>query len=203
MNDSKFWDDSYVTGAFRDHWDYAVPSQELVSLVAAGVIPPHASVVDMGCGAGRESVFLAECGFDVIGVDISSKALEIAKRRAWDAGVEVDFRQGNFFELPIDDLSIGFVNDRGGFHLVSEKYRPQYVAEVRRVLKPDGIVMIRGASAEEIDENLTPVTEESIDEHFPASEFSRGPVLPIKLVSDAEGTLDGRIVVLRKKHDGQ
>lgn len=196
-----FWEQAYRSGEYRKHWDYSAPSQELVALVAAGLIAPHARVLDVGCGSGREAVFLAECGCDVAGVDISPRALELARRRAWDEGVEVEWLEGSFFDLPVEDMSVDFINDRGALHLVAEKSRPRYAAEVRRVLKPGGCVLIRGAGPNETGgEHFTPVTEESIDRHFPPSEFRRGPVLPITLISDG-GTLDANIVVLHKRSD--
>lgn len=198
--EAQFWEDTYVSGDYKQHWEYAVPSQELVAVVAAQAPVERGTALDVGCGAGREAVFLAQCGFDVIGVDISSKAMEIAKQRAWDAGVEADFRVGSFFELPVDDQSVDFVNDRGALHLVAEAERPKFADEIFRVLKPGGKMLLRGASPKETEEHFTPITEESIDRHFPPSRFTRGAMLPITLVSDS-GELDARLVVLTKRCD--
>ncbi len=196
-----FWEQAYASGDYRRHWEYQVPSQELVAVVASQVPAARGTVLDVGCGAGREAVFLAQCGFDVIGVDISGKAIEIAKQRAWDAGVEVDFRIGSFFDLPVDEQSVDFVNDRGSLHLVSEEKRPEFADEIFRVLKPGGRMLLRGASPAGTEEEFTPITEESVDRHFPPSRFERGPLLPITLLSDG-GSLDARLVVLTKRSDG-
>jgi len=196
--EAEFWDHSYVSGDYREHWEYAFPSQELVAIVAAQT--ERGAALDVGCGAGREAVFLAQCGFDTIGVDISPKAIEIATERATDAGVKADFRVGSFFELPVDDQSIDFVNDRGALHLVPESERPNFAAEIFRVLKPGGKMFLRGASPKETEEHFTPITEASVDLHFPPAQFTRGEVLPITLVSDS-GVLDARLVVLTKRED--
>jgi ubiquinone/menaquinone biosynthesis C-methylase UbiE len=203
MSDSEagFWEQAYLTGDYQQHWEYEVPSQELVAIVAAQVPAGRGTVLDVGCGAGREAVFLAQCGYDVIGIDISPKAIEIARQRAWDAGVEADFRVGSFFELPVEEQSIDFVNDRGALHLVREEQRPEFADEIFRVLKPGGRMLLRGASPKETEEQFTPITEESVDRHFPASRFGRGPLLPITLQSD-NGSLDARLVVLTKRTDG-
>ena len=196
-SDAEFWEATYESGDYLGHWDYQVPSQELVAAVACQLLPAGGTVLDIGCGAGREAIFLAKCGFRVIGVDISTKALEIAKSRAEEAGTKVDWRQGSFFALPVEDETIDFVNDRGALHLVTETERPQFAAELKRVLKPRGKVLLRGASTFAGEEGFTPITAESIDAHFPPEDFSRGPILPITLVSDG-GTLDAMIAVLQK-----
>ncbi len=111
--------------------------------------------------------------------------------------MNVDWREGSFLDLPVEDASVDFVNDRGALHIVPESERPNFAREVQRVLKPGGTVFIRGASTDAAEEAFTPITAESIDTHFPSPTFSRGPVIPIRLVSDG-GTLNANIVVLRK-----
>lgn len=199
-DEAEFWEQTYVSGDYRDHWEYEVPSQELVAILAAQVPSRGSIALDIGCGAGRESIFLAQCGLTTIGVDISPKALEIGNERATAAGVTVDFRLGSFFDLPVDDASVDFINDRGAFHLVSEEDRPRFAAEVSRVLKPGGAMLLRGANETETEEHFTAITAASVDNHFPPSSFTRGPVLPIKLISDS-GALRANLVVLRKLTD--
>ncbi len=196
-SDTRLWDKTYESGDYLNHWDYSFASQELVAAAALQAFKPGGTALDIGCGAGREAIFLAKCGLQVIAVDISAKALEIARKRASDAGVNVDWREGSFLDLPVEDASVDFINDRGALHIVPEAERPQFAREIGRVLKPGGTVFIRGASTEAAEEAFTPITAESIDKHFPPPKFSRGPVLPIMLVSDG-GTLNAKIVVLRK-----
>ncbi len=190
-----YWESAYTSGEY-EHWEFNYPSPELVALVAAGIIPPGGRVLDVGCGGGREAIFLAQCGFQVIGVDISRAALAIARKRAREARVHIDWRRGDVLALPVEDARIDFINDRGLFHLIDDADRPRYAAELTRVCKPGGMILIRGAS-EALEERFNPVTEAAIATHFPASKFQRGPVLPIPLLSVA-GVMDGRIVVLRK-----
>ena len=52
---------------------------------------PRGAVLDVACGGGRNAIFLAERGFDVTAVDVSDEALDRARRRADEAGVDVDF----------------------------------------------------------------------------------------------------------------
>src|SRR4051794_26827266 len=103
------WEKMYETGEFA-HWDFVAPSSELVATIAVlGLPQPGEVALDIGCGAGREAIFLAQCGYRTIGVDMTVKALEIARERAREEGVPVDFRQGNALDLPIEDESVDFV----------------------------------------------------------------------------------------------
>ncbi|MCI0541438.1 MAG: methyltransferase domain-containing protein [Verrucomicrobiales bacterium] len=80
-SNSQFWDKTYESGDYLNHWDYSCASQELVAAVALQAPKPGGTALDIGCGAGREAIFLAKCGLRVIAVDISAKALEIARQR--------------------------------------------------------------------------------------------------------------------------
>ncbi len=190
-----YWESAYTSGEY-EHWEFNFPSPELIALVAAGLIPPSGRVLDVGCGGGREAIFLAQCGFQVMGLDISRAALAIARKRAREARVHVDWRRGDVLALQVDDASIDFINDRGLFHLIDDADRPKYAAEVSRVCRRGGIILIRGAS-EALEERFNPVTEAAIAKHFPAPKFQTGPVLPLPLLSIA-GVMEGRIAVLRK-----
>ena len=68
----------------------------LVALICRTLaLPPGAPVVDVACGRGRHAVELARQGFRVTGTDLSGRALAIARQRAREAGVDVDFRQAD------------------------------------------------------------------------------------------------------------
>ena len=117
------WNQAYETGDFKN-WDFGTASSELVALFAVKGLPPEGKrAVDIGCGGGWESIFLAKCGFDVTGIDFSSNAIQLAKKRAEDAKVQVDFKQGNALALPVEDESIDFANDRGCLHVIPEEDR--------------------------------------------------------------------------------
>jgi ubiquinone/menaquinone biosynthesis C-methylase UbiE len=191
MADDDYWDSAYKNRNF-EHWELNYPSPELVSLVAAGTVRKDAKVLDVGCGGGLDAIFLAQCGFSVIGVDVSPAALEISKRRTKKACVEVDWRLGNVLDLPVEDEAADLVTDRGLFHVIEDVDRPRYSSELYRVLKVHGRALIRGAS-----DRFNPVTEEAIRTYF-SSNFESGPVLPIPLFSKV-GVIDGKIVFLKKR----
>ncbi len=192
-----FWDLAYEHGDHLEHWESPYPPQELVAVVAAELIPAGAAVLDVGCGAGAETIFLAGCGFRAIGVDSSAKALEIARTRAAEAGVETDFRLAEATDLPFTDGSIGFANDRGCLHVIDPDRWPDYARELRRVLAPDARLLLRGAAAENDEEGVVAVDAAEIDRTFLPAGFSRGPVVPVSMVAES-GVLAGNLVILRR-----
>ncbi|HMF32672.1 MAG TPA: class I SAM-dependent methyltransferase [Candidatus Lokiarchaeia archaeon] len=190
------WDSDYESGNF-EHWEFNYASPEIVALVAFRAFRKNATSLDAGCGGGMDAIFLAKCGFSVIGVDFSLVALQIANRRADEALVEVDWRHGDVCDLPVEDELVDIVTDRGLFHVLEDFNRPKYASEIFRVLKPHGQVIIRGASEESALDRFNPVTEEAVDKYFSPSQFKRGPILPIPLFS-VVGVMDARIAILQK-----
>lgn len=194
---TSFWDRAYADGDHLDHWEPPRVPAELAGLVAAGAVPTDRPVLDVGCGTGREAVFLAAHGAPVIGVDASREAVELARERAGDAGVAVDFRHASVFDLPLADDAVGFAVDRGCFHALDPEDRPRYAAELARVLAPGAALLLRGAAATREEEGLFAVDAAAVDEVF-GDDFDAGPLVPVPLEAGAE-TLDGRMVLLTRR----
>jgi SAM-dependent methyltransferase len=101
-------------------------------------------VLDLGCGTGRNSNYLAENGNNVIGMEISRTAISLAKDRAEVLGVSVDYRLSNIGEpYKIEDSSIDIVLDVTSSNSLNEAGREVYLSEVRRVLKSGGYIFVR------------------------------------------------------------
>jgi ubiquinone/menaquinone biosynthesis C-methylase UbiE len=194
--DNYNWDSDYVSGSFR-HWEPNAPSPELAALIASGFIRKKDRVLDVGCGGGLDTIFMAEQGSIVTGLDFSRKALKIAKKRAVKLKVDVDWLAGSVFDLPLEDGAFDFVTDRGLFHLFEDADRPRYADEILRVLRPGGYMVVRGASEDLGQDRFNPVTDKAIDKAFPKSSWRRGAVVPLPLSSSA-GTIDARIVMLQR-----
>ena len=71
-------------------WDHRLPDVNLTGIVAQRSISP-CSVLDVGCGAGDNAIWLAQKGFVATGCDISPTAIREARRRAKDAGINCSF----------------------------------------------------------------------------------------------------------------
>ena len=190
------WDSAFKSGEFR-HWEDNHSSQELATLIAAGLLRKKQNVLDVGCGGGTDTIFLAKSGLNTIGVDSSRKALKIAKRRAKSAHVKTDWVLARVFNLPIKTETIDLATDRGLFHVIEDADRPNYASELFRVLKRLGSLLIRGASKNSARDRFNPITAEAISRFFDEKKFEIGPVVPIQLFSKV-GSIDGRIVLLKK-----
>ena len=101
-------------------------------------------MLDIGCGAGTNCLFLAKEGYRVSGIDLAPGAIDAARERARRAHLEVDFRVGDAVHLPFPQRTFGGVNDFGCFHTLPIRLRPGYCHEVARVLRPGARTCSRG-----------------------------------------------------------
>ncbi|MBR9691169.1 class I SAM-dependent methyltransferase [Candidatus Woesearchaeota archaeon] len=118
-------------------WTKESPPAELKELVEIGKIKP-CKAIDIGCGEGFYSIYLASKGFDVTGIDFSEKAIEYAKENAKKQGVNV-----RFIVMDIADLSelkekFDFVFEWGVLHHIMPPQRQKYVEDVNNLLDDGG-----------------------------------------------------------------
>lgn len=107
-------------------------------------IVENRNILDLGCGTGRNSNYLADKGNEVIGIEISRMALDIAKSRAKDLGIEVNYRLGDIGEpYKIEDEYIDIILDVTSSNSLDEKGREIYIRECNRVLKNGGFMFVR------------------------------------------------------------
>jgi len=103
-------------------------------------MPPGATVVDIGCGAGMDLLLAAEAvgpGGRVIGVDMTDAMAQRARTGARAIGLDnVEVRLGDALSLPVDAESVDFVISNGVLNLTPDKQ--QAFGEVFRILKPGG-----------------------------------------------------------------
>jgi SAM-dependent methyltransferase len=113
------------------------PDESLSMWINDGVIPPGRAL-DLGCGNGRNAVFLAKSGFSVEGIDYSQTAIEWAAQRAKEASVELQLHNASVFAAPISPSTYDLVYDSGCFHHMPPHRRANYIALVAAALKPGG-----------------------------------------------------------------
>jgi len=102
-------------------------------------------VLDLGSGVGRNSNYFAEKGAHVVGIEISSTAVHLAKMRSDEQGLDVHYICGNFGgKLPYEDESFQIVLDVTSSNSLTEVERSIHLKEVSRVLKRGGIFFVRG-----------------------------------------------------------
>jgi len=111
---------------------------------------PGCKALDIGCGTGDNSIWLAQNGFQVIGTDTSDIALEKAKEKASKANVECNFILVDFLKNEIEGAPFGFAFDRGCFHAFgSENDRRRFAQNVAAHLEEAGLWLTLVGNADE------------------------------------------------------
>lgn len=141
-SDYNEWDDIYRKYPLDElGWELGKPRPILVEFVEKDLVK-KGKALDLCCGAGTNTVYLAEKGFEVTGIDISPTAIEFAKKKAEKANVKIKFKVADFTELPFADEEFDFVFDMGCFHHVKIDDRQAFINGVHRVLKKSGGYML-------------------------------------------------------------
>ena len=126
-------------------WDSVGVRDDLRRLVESGQVNPatHPRAVDLGCGTGANTVYLAEQGFDSTGVDFSSVALAKARARADRSGVSCRFLPGNLTAPTIPELDGPFdlVLDFGTLDDFDAQGRRAMAATIRRLTTTNSLVV--------------------------------------------------------------
>lgn len=129
----------YNMGVKKAPWGYKKIDLDLIYIIERLRLQPKLKVLDAGCGAGKNTIFLNEKGFKVYGFDISSKAVSAAKKRI----PSVSFVIADAVNLPYAKNYFDFIVDFGLFHCIPIKKRKYVKSEILRVLKPKGFYIIR------------------------------------------------------------
>ena len=117
-------------------WDIGRPQPAFLSLAKAGAI--QGRVLDVGCGTGEHVLMCAGLGLDATGVDLASRALRAAEKKARERGRTARFLPWDALQLA--DLRENFdtVLDCGLFHIFGGADRATYVDSLRAVIRPGG-----------------------------------------------------------------
>lgn len=123
--------------------DIAENTGHLAAALAAGRIPPSGRVLELGCGAGDISLWLAERGFEVWGVDLSPTAIAWARDKAGERSLTADFQVGDVLTLAGHaDAYFDLVVDGCCLHCIVGEDRARVLRSAARVLKPGGVLYV-------------------------------------------------------------
>jgi SAM-dependent methyltransferase len=127
-------------------WDGHPLSATLRELVEGSDAVPAGSVLDVGCGTGDASIYLAKHGWHVTGVDFTPKALEKARTKARTAGAAVDFVHADVTHLSQAGITGPFelIVDNGCLHGMSDHDRDLYVDQITAAAAPGARLAIVG-----------------------------------------------------------
>lgn len=103
-------------------------------------MPPekYQKVLDIGCGEGKDAVFLARCGYDVSAFDISDAGIEKCKRLADKANVHINTFKANIWDYRLDS-NYDILFSSGVFHYIKPDLRCEIISDYKLHTNPGGI----------------------------------------------------------------
>ncbi len=138
------WNLLYLTG--RTRWNTGITPPELVEVIEGGQIPPGRAL-DIGCGTGTNTIYLAKHGFQAVGVDVAFLAIIQARYKAWRLGLPVKFSTGDILKLglpeyPVLSAPVDFALDIGCLHSMGTMHLQSYTSMLLRVLASGGFYLL-------------------------------------------------------------
>jgi SAM-dependent methyltransferase len=175
-------------------WDIGAPQPAMAELL--NKYPPTGPILDLGCGSGDLSIYLAGLGYQVTGIDFVEKAVSNAREKAATLPPEavrlLNFQVADAMKPSVLQRQFGAVVDSGFFHLFDPEQCDRLVEEVSRCLLPGGHYylhefdvefpianMPRKINASELQERFAPEKGWRIKEIQPVEFLSRvAPPVP-------------------------
>ena len=146
------WNDRYASGEPLP-WDTGRPDPMLVEMIESGAIAPGRTL-EVGCGTGTNSIYLAQQGFEVVGVDISPLAVANARAKAHG---RCRFETVDFLNEAPPGGPFTFVFDRGCFHILDEVHeRARFAQKVASELVEGGVWLSLIGSTEGLPRDAGP-----------------------------------------------
>jgi len=135
--DNEWWDKFYSNKEKPVPFFENIPDENLISYFDRGLLK-QGKALDVGCGKGRNSFYLAQKGFEVYGVDFSKTSIEMGKQIAKEQSLKVNFLCQSIFDFKGKPESFDFIYDSGCLHHMKPHRRNQYIKTILKYLKSDG-----------------------------------------------------------------
>lgn len=125
-------------------WDAEPVMPELVALIEGPDKLTPGRAVDLGCGTGTKSLYMARHGWSVTGVDITPEAVKKARKKAAELGLDVEFVQCDLLDVPEGALPGGydFLLDFGCAHSLRDEAKARYAESVARLAAPGATLVL-------------------------------------------------------------
>ncbi len=108
--------------------------------------PKKGRCLEVGCGTGDLSIYLAKRGLEVIGIDFIQKPIDAAKAKAIAENIDIKFEVRDAFELDYDANMFDYIFDGGFLHNLTDEYIEKFERIAFKLLKPDGHYIVCGVS---------------------------------------------------------
>jgi len=138
------WEDIYrKKGEAYHYYSIFSPHQDMKKVSAFFVKHNVKRILDLGCGAGRNLIFLAREGFDVDGLDSAPKGISLLKKKLKEEKLKAPLKVKSFFNhLPYPGEYFDAIISVQSLQHGKEKEIVSAIDEILRVLKPEGFVFI-------------------------------------------------------------
>jgi cyclopropane fatty-acyl-phospholipid synthase-like methyltransferase len=123
----------------RAPWDTGISPPELLAFLGSN---PAGRALDLGCGTGTNVVTLARRGWDVTGIDFSTRAISAARARARASSVSADLRCGDVSDLAMIEGPFDLILDIGCFHRLGSAAQARYAGNMDRLLGRRGVFLL-------------------------------------------------------------
>ncbi|MEY7973842.1 class I SAM-dependent methyltransferase [Saccharomonospora xinjiangensis] len=120
-------------------WVIGEPQPTIIDLERSGFV--RGRVLDAGCGTGEHTIHLTRLGYDVLGIDFSEPAVDLARRNAERHGVSARFQVADMLE-PIHTDYFDTVVDSALFHVFAPADAARYARALHRVCRPGAWVHV-------------------------------------------------------------
>ena len=148
MGDAEHFLKSYEAGDAP--WDIGKPDANLIQTVTTTPIQPCLTL-EIGCGTGDNAIWLAQRGFDVVGVDFSPVAIQRANDKTAKAGVKCRFIVLDILQSEVEGAPFGLAFDRGFLHTIaSDGVRKGFAEKLSGYLEPGGLWLSLVGNADEV-----------------------------------------------------
>lgn len=129
-------------GKERALFDLKYPAEEVVKFLKKNFKTPQTkTVLDFGCGSGRNTIPMVDMGFGkVIAMDYNRECLELTKEKI-KLAKNVTYIQNERMEIPLESNSVDCIVAYGALFYFAEQERAAFAGELYRVLKKDGLIL--------------------------------------------------------------
>jgi SAM-dependent methyltransferase len=157
-----------------------IPDNRLVELVEGPDRLEPGRALDLGCGAGRNTVYLACHGWDVTGIDFTGPAIEAARSKAVGDAAKARFIQGDVTQLA--DLGLGdgytLLVDSGCYYGLPVEQRDAYATGVSHVAAPNALLVMAGFT--KLPGIWAGIAEDELPQRFSGWELRANATIPIE-----------------------
>ncbi|NKE36145.1 class I SAM-dependent methyltransferase [Natronococcus sp. JC468] len=128
IDDRSRWNEKY------DNPEFELPEDPIPELERRIETLPDGRALDVATGTGRNALYLAGQGYDVDAVDVSDEALELARKRATERNVDVDWIRADLAEFELES---------GAYDVITVSFFAalEHLPELKEALAPDGVLI--------------------------------------------------------------